>query len=93
MGDRLTFSIEGVKRTAAEMRENNAINAKNKESFLSFIDAKLVPEWNTQQGKVAIDELKKFVNGRFQEYVDYLDEKINVLEDVVIPALERIDNA
>ena len=93
MSDRLSFSIDGVRKTAETMRENNTLNKKNKEAFLNYIDNNLVPEWNTPQGQVAIEELKAFVNGQYQEYVDYLDGKIDALENVVIPALERINNA
>ena len=93
MGDRLDFSIDGVRRSADSMRTNNELNAKNKQAFLEYIDSDLAPEWNTKEGQVAVEELRAFVNGRFQEYIDYLNAKIDVIENTVIPALENINNA
>lgn len=89
----LEYDIGGVIDTIAEMREIQRHNKENKAAFLEHIDSKLVLEWNTTNGQEAIAELKDFVNVRFQEYIDYLDERINVLEEVIVPALERIDNA
>lgn len=93
MSDRLDFSIDGVKRSIEEMRESNAQNKTNKEDFLGYIDSKLSPEWNTKEGQVAVNELRDFVNTKFQDYITYLDAKVDALETVVVPALERINNA
>ena len=93
MNDRLEFGIDGVKKTVEVMKSDNANNRKNKEEFLSYIDSNLVPEWNTFGGVEAVAELKEFVNGKYQDYINYLDDKIVVLEEVVIPALQNIYNA
>ncbi len=93
MSDRLDFSIDGVKRAIEEMRESNSQNKKNKEAFIDYIDSKLAPEWYTKEGQVAVAELKDFANTKFQDYIAYLDGKIDALETVVVPALERINNA
>lgn len=93
MEDRVEFSIPGVKSQVENLRESNSLNKRNKEAFLDYIDSKLAPEWNTKEGKVAVGELRNFVNTKFQDYITYLDEKIDSLEYVVIPALERINNA
>lgn len=93
MNDRLDFSIDGVKKAIEEMRESNSQNEKNKEAFLDYINSKLEPEWNTVQGKEAIEELRNFANVKFQDYITYLNGKINDLDNVVVPALERINNA
>ena len=93
MNDRLDFSIDGVKRAIEEMRESNSQNEKNKEAFLDYVRTKLAPEWNTEQGKEIIAELENFANSKFQEYIDYLNGKISDLDNVVVPALERINNA
>lgn len=93
MNDRLDFSIEGVKRAVENMRTGNATNEKNKQAFLEYIDGELAPEWNTVQGQQAINELKSFVNTKFQDYIDYLNGKIDAIEYEVIPALENINNA
>ena len=93
MNDRLDFSIEGVKKSVENMRTGNATNEKNKQAFLEYIDGELAPEWNTVQGQQAVNELKNFVNTRFQEYIDYLNGKIDAIEYEVIPALENINNA
>ena len=93
MSDRLDFSIDGVKKAIEEMRESNSQNKSNKEAFLEYIDSKLAPEWNTKEGQVAVEELRAFVNGKFQDYITYLDGKIDALDTVVVPALERINNA
>ena len=93
MNDRLDFSIDGVKKAIEEMRESNSQNEKNKEAFLDYINSKLEPEWNTVQGKEAVEELRNFANVKFQDYITYLNGKINDLDNVVVPALERINNA
>lgn len=93
MGDRLDFSIDGVRKAVDEMRTNNEANRRNKQAFLEYIDGNLAPEWNTKEGQVAVGELRGFVNGRFQEYIDYLNSKIDVIDNTVIPALENINNA
>lgn len=91
--DELEYSIDGVKKIAMEMRENNGINKENKEKFLEYIETNLAPEWNTTQGVVAVEELRTFVNTSFQEYIDFLDSKIDLIEEIVIPGLVEIDNA
>lgn len=93
MNDRLDFSIEGVKRAIEEMRESNSQNKKNREAFLDYVRTKLAPEWNTVQGKEVITQLEDFANTKFLEYIDYINEKIDDLDNVVVPALERINNA
>ena len=93
MDDRLDFSIDGVVKSADKMRENNKLNQNNKQAFLDYIDSDLAPEWNTKEGQIAVGELRAFVNGRFQEYIDYLSAKIDVIENTVVPALNNINNA
>jgi len=93
MDDRLDFSIEGVKRSVENLRAGNEQNQKNKTAFIEYIDNKLTPEWNTVEGKVAVQELKNFVNTQFQEYIDYLNNRIDAVEYDVIPALENINRA
>ena len=93
MNDRLDFSIDGVKKSVEEMRANNELNKKNKQSFLEYIDSSLKPEWNTTEGKIAVEELITFVNGQFSDYINYLDQRIDTLDNNVIPKLINIDNA
>jgi len=93
MNDRLSFSIEGVKKAIEDMRESNSLNEQNKEAFLDYILTKLAPEWNTVQGKEAVTELENFVKNNFQDYINYLNSKIDDLDNVVVPALERINRA
>lgn len=93
MSDRLDYSIDGVRKAAEEMRADNKANEKNKELFIDYINNQLVPEWNTPQGKAAIEDLKGFAEKDFQDYINYLNDKIDALENIVIPALERINNA
>ena len=93
MDDRLDFSIDGVKRSVENLRAGNIQNQKNKQAFLDYIDNQLAPEWNTVEGRKAVAELKGFVNSQFQEYIDYLNEKIDAVEYDVVPALENINNA
>ena len=93
MSDRLDFSIDGVRRQVEVMRESNAQNEKNKESFIEYVDSTLSPEWNTKEGQVAVTELKNFANKNYADYIRYLNDKIDALENVIIPALERINNA
>ena len=67
MGDRLDFSIDGVRSSVESMRADNESNKRNKQAFLEYISSNLAPEWNTKEGQVAVEELRGFVNGRFQE--------------------------
>lgn len=91
--DRLDFSIDGVRKTIEELILNNQKNEKNKAAFVEYIDSSLAPEWNTKEGKIAVEELKKFANTEYQDYIQYLEGRINVLENTVVPALENINNA
>ena len=75
------------------MREDNEANKNNQARMLEYIESKLSKAWNTPGGKIAIDELKKFTTENFQEYINYLDSKIDNFQDVVIPALIEIENA
>ena len=93
MNDRLDFSIDGVRKSAEEMRANNELNKKNKQAFLEYIDSSLKPEWNTTEGQVAVEELIAFVNGEYSDYIDYLDRRIDTLENDVVPKFIAIDNA
>ena len=93
MNDRLDFSIEGVSRSVENMREQNAQNQKNQKAFVEYVESQLAPEWNTAQGRVATAELKKFAETEFQEYIDYLNRRIDAVEYSVIPALNTINNA
>ena len=91
--DRLDFSIEGVRHSVENLRAGNELNQKNKAAFIEYIDSKLAPEWNTVEGRVAVQELKNFVNTQFQEYIDYLNKRIDAVEYDVVPALENINRA
>ena len=93
MDDRLDFSIEGVRSSVENLRASNEQNQKNKQAFIDYIDSKLAPEWNTVEGRVAVQELKNFVNTQFQDYIDYLNNRIDAVEYDVVPALENINNA
>ena len=93
MGDKLNFEIVGVKTNIIGMHALNEINKKNKEKFIDYIKSTLAPEWVTTNGAAAVAELERFVNTRFQEYITYLDEKIDDLENIVVPALQKIDEA
>ena len=93
MNDRLDYSIADVERAVEDMRQSNETNKKLKSDFLAYIDGSLKEEWNTEQGQQTISQLEKFVNGHFQDYINYLDARIDTLSNVVIPALIRIENA
>ena len=93
MGDRLDFSISGVEKSIEYLREENSLNQKNQEKCLDYINNTLAPQWTTNGGTEALDELRTFVQTRFQEYVDYLNGRIDVLENDIVPALIRINNA
>ena len=90
MHDRLEFDPERVKNVVLEMKEKNEQNKKNMQLFLAHVDNELSNAWQTTGGQEAIAELKKFVNENFQEYINYLDARIDQLENVVIPALNNI---
>ena len=90
MDDRLDFSIEGVRKSVENLRSGNEQNQKK---FIDYIDSKLAPEWNTTNGVEAVAELRNFVNTQFQEYIDYLNNRIDAVEYDVVPALENINNA
>ena len=93
MDDRLDFSIDGVRQSVENLRAGNVQNQKNKQAFLDYIDTKLAPEWNTVEGRVAVQELRNFVNTQFQNYIDYLNNRIDAVEYDVVPALENINRA
>ena len=93
MNDRLDFSIDGVGKSVENLRLANDQNQKNKNAFIEYIDNNLAPEWNTAEGRVAVAELKNFVNTQFQEYIDYLTRRIDAVEFDVLPALHNINNA
>ncbi len=93
MDDRLDFSIEGVRSSVESLRASNEQNRKNKQAFIDYIDSKLAPEWNTVEGRIAVQDLKNFVNTQFQDYIDYLNNRIDAVEFDVVPALENINNA
>ncbi len=91
--DNLNFSIEGVSRSVSNLRDQNEQNRDNKEKFLDYIETSLVPVWTTDQGKVALNELKAFVEEQFTDYIKYLDTRIDALEYDVVPRLKRINQA
>ena len=93
MDDRLDFSIDGVRQSVENLRAGNVQNQKNKQAFLDYIDTKLAPEWNTVEGRVAVQELRNFVNTQFQNYIDYLNNRIDAVEYDVVPTLENINRA
>ena len=93
MDDRLDFSIEGVRKSVENLRAGNEQNQKNKTAFIEYIDSKLAPEWNTTNGVEAVADLRNFVNTQFQEYIDYLNNRIDAVEYDVVPALENINRA
>lgn len=93
MNDRLDFSIEGVKKSVENMKVANNENVKIKEAFLDKINNTIANEWTTASGQVAVDELRNFVNVKYQEYINFINTKIGSIENVVIPALNNINNA
>lgn len=93
MNDRIDFDVTSLSASVQLMREQNDKNKENKQKLIEYIDTTLSKEWNTVHGIEAVSELRSFAEINFQEYIDYLDSKINTFEDVVIPALNRINNA
>ena len=89
----LAYDIPALVKAVQEMKDQNNSNKRNREAFLEYIDTKLASEWNTEHGREAIEELRKFAEQNLQEYISYLDRKIDIFEDSVIPALNRIDKA
>ena len=86
------FSQEGVKKIAGELRELNSNNSKNKEKFLEYIESGIAPYWTTTEGKIALEELRNFANNDYQNYINYLNTRIDALEDI-LPNLQNIDQA
>ena len=93
MNDRLEFSIDGVRASIENMRQSNEMNKQNKHAYLDYVSNELAPAWNTANGQASVEELKSFANTKFDEYIRYLDRKIDDVENVVLPALENINNA
>ena len=91
--DNLNFSIEGVSRSVSNLREQNEQNKDNKAKFLDYIETSLAPVWTTDQGKVALDELRAFAEEEFENYIKYLDRRIDALEFEVVPRLKKINQA
>ena len=89
---RLDYDISELVKSVQEMKDMNNSNKRNQEAFLDYIK-NLSGDWNTEHGKEVIEELRKFAEQNFQEYISYLDRKIGIFEDSVIPALNRIHKA
>lgn len=81
-------TIEAIERLKDIMVDNNRI----KDNFISYIDTKMAPYWTTEEGLETIEELRDFVNNDYQEYINYLNDRINALESI-IPNLNAIDRA
>lgn len=89
----LSYDIVEVKESIENMKDELESIKRNKDNFLNYIDSNLVMAWNTTNGKVAIEELKKFIDGDYQKYIDFLNSVIINYEQIVIPGLENIDKA
>ena len=93
MGEKLEYNIANLTKEVQEMKRQNSINKRNQQTFFDYIDTKLSKEWNTAHGQEVVRELREFVEKDFQEYISYLDRKISIFEDSIIPALNEIHNA
>lgn len=91
--DNLNFSIPGVARTIENLKELNKENEQNGTNFSEYIESSVVPVWTTERGKEQIQELRNFVENEFTDYVKYINEKIQILEEEVLPRLKIIDQA
>ncbi len=90
--DSIEFNISGVQSASDGMSEENAANKTLKEQFVDYVQDRLAPAWVSAGGETQINDLIGFADGKYQEYIDYLDQKISGLE-AAIPNLHNIDNA
>ena len=89
----MSYEIAGLRKSVEDMRKENEQNVKNKKLFEEYIRTQLEGKWDTTHSRAAIDDLKNFITKDFQEYIEYINKKLNAFESVVIPGLERIENA
>lgn len=51
--------------------------------YIGYIDEKLVPNWTTDNGIVSVGKLKDFSERNIQDFITYLDLRINDLNDAL----------
>ena len=89
----MSYEIADLRKSVEDMRNENEQNVKNKEKFEEYLRTQLEGKWDTTHSREAIEDLKNFITKDFQEYIEYINKKLNAFESVVIPGLERIENA
>lgn len=90
MGE-LKFNIGKLAAGTGAILEQNAMNVIRKKEFLKYIDDVLSKAWNTEHGQQAIQELRSFVENQFQDYIDYLNERVQKFENTAV-LLNRINH-
>lgn len=91
--DTLAYDIEGLKSSVESLKETNQQMVSSQQEFLNYINGPLTTNWNTPNGKIAIEKMRAFAENDYQNYINYLSNKISDFEEVIIPQLINIDNA
>lgn len=90
--DLLTFNEGTVRSLIQTFEEAKSALIKAKGEYDEFVATQLEPNWNTPGGKATALNLKQYSNEHIQSYIDYCQQNINNLTEV-IPYLVKIDNA
>ena len=87
----ISYSQNGISGATASLKSYNNENKEYKEELVNYVLSTLTENWNTEGGKAVIQELRTFLDTKFQDYIDYTDGRINVIDTVVLDHVNAIE--
>lgn len=90
--DALEFNQQGIQKVVDSLNEISANMTKIKQDFIQYNETNLKPYWVTAGAEIAQNRLNQFINVDMEEFIKYINEKINNLQATISYA-NQIDNA
>ena len=91
-GDMLTFNHSQIRQAINLLTQIKGEIEKILTNYFDYVDTSLRPAWNTQNGQVSVNKLKEFGNNDIKAFIEYLQLRIEDLEQAATNA-QKIDNA
>ena len=92
MKDSLYFDQASLQKVISFLTEAKDGMTKVKEEFIQYNETNLKKYWSSAGSIVAQSRLESFINNDIENFIQYINQRINDLQDSV-PYVNRIDEA
>lgn len=80
-GDTVNYNLSGINSMIGKVSQLRTEIEKIKNGYDEYIVSNLAPNWRTSGGEAMIKKLQDFSNNDLQNFIKYLENKIEDLQD------------